>query len=360
MQKLKQLNPTKILIIRLSAIGDVIHALPVAKAVRNAYPEAELTWIVESKAEDLIVNNSYLDHVIQLPKAEWKESFKSNKLGTLRRAKEFFDQLKEQQFDLAWDLHGLFKSGLTAYLSGAKLRVGPSDARECSGLFYHEQVELPDRQLHQIERNLLLAQGIGAESDELDYGIRVEPSVKQRVDSLVSDLELDNRPLVVINPLTSWTAKNWLLERYAKLADQLINELNVEVIFTGGPSDREDVASILDSMSAQPLNLAGETNLQELAELYSRAEIFIGGDTGPMHLAAAMDTTVVTLMGPTTPQTHGPYGKQHTVIQADLSCLECWERACPRDNECMKQISVEEIYQAAKEAVECSTDETRD
>ncbi|GAB6099426.1 hypothetical protein JCM16358_13050 [Halanaerocella petrolearia] len=343
-----ELLKPKILIVRLSAIGDVIHALPVARAVRESYPEAEISWIVEEKAKDLVVDNPNLDQVILLTKAEWKDKFKENKWQTLKEFRSFFKELQKNDFDLVLDVHGLFKSGLTAYLSGADRIVGPADGREGSTLFYDRKVELPAEEMHQVDRNLYLAQGIGANSKQVGFDIQVSSQEKKEVDKLLSDLNLNlDKNTIAINPFTSWTSKNWPQVRYAQLADRLIEESACQILFTGSPDDREGVAEIISMMDNKAYNLAGETNLKELAEVYNRVDYFIGGDTGPMHLAVAMGLPVVALFGPTTPKTHGPYGDQNIVVQPEIECIKCWKRECPKDELlCMEQIEVEQVFQA--------------
>jgi 3-deoxy-D-manno-octulosonic-acid transferase len=343
------LEQQHILCLRLSAIGDLIHALPVAKAMRDSYPEAEISWIVERKAYDLVENNPYLDNVILLPKESWREDFKDEKRQTFQQAKQFFADLKEEHdFDLALDVHGLFKSGLTAFLSGASRRVGPADGREGSKLFYNQQVELPEEELHQIDRNLHLAQAVGATSEELSYGLISSEATKKQVEQLLAAESVNrSKQLIAINPFTSWESKDWSRERYVQLADKLVAEFNCEILFTGGPGDRDKVREMIELMDQVAHNLAGETDLKELAELYTRVDLFIGGDTGPMHLAVAQDTKAIVLMGPTNPATHGPYGKQHVVIQPDIDCKNCWNRVCPRDDHlCMEQISVGKVLKA--------------
>ncbi|AGB42275.1 3-deoxy-D-manno-octulosonic-acid transferase [Halobacteroides halobius DSM 5150] len=345
----------KILLVRLSAIGDVIHALPVARAVRETYPQAQLTWIVEEKAKDLVIDNPNLDRVIVLPKEQWKADFKANKRATLKEAKEFFAKIrKEYDFDLALDLHGLFKSGLTAYLSGAKRRIGSQAGQEGSPLFYNQQLELPTTQMHQIDKHLYLAKkGLGATSQEVGFDIVISKEEKIKVDQLLTELKItETDKLVAINPLTSWESKNWLPSRYAQLADRLIKELDVTVIFTGGPSDQEQIEAIQDQMDTLAYNLAGQTNLKETAELYRRALIFVGGDTGPLHLAVAMGLPAVALFGPTTPVTHGPYGKEHIVIQPDIECKKCWKRECPKEtHRCMEEITVDQVFSVINQKI---------
>jgi lipopolysaccharide heptosyltransferase I len=337
----------KILLIRLSAIGDVIHALPVAKATRERYPKAEITWIVEDKAKDLVIGNPNIDNIIILPKKEWKREFKDKKWLTLKKARSFFKELQKHQFDIALDVHGLFKSALTAYLSGAKKRVGPANGREGSTLFYHQKVNLPTEEIHQIDRNLQIAQGIDVQADDVSFDIILLPEEKRRVAQILEELGIeDKRVLVTINPYTSWSSKNWLNQRWAEVADNLIKNLNCEVIFTGGPADRAGVNEIIDLMKERSHNLAGRTNLKELAGIYDRADLFIGCDTGPMHLAAAMGTSVIALFGPTNPKTHGPYGDNNIVLRGDTQCKCCWKRVCQHDKECMKAIGVADLLGA--------------
>ena len=347
----------EILIVRLSAIGDVIHALPAAHSLREAYPEAQITWAVQEKAQDLVIGNSYLDQVIVVPKEDWKANFQDEKRQTIHQIRSFFADVRaENDFDLVLDLHGLFKSALTAYLSGADYRVGPADGREGSTLAYHRQIELPDEELHQVERNLQLAAAVGGQAEEpvFDFGISGEE--KADIDALLAEYNLNQSLVVVINPFTTWESKNWPTEKYIQLADKLAAELGVNIVFTGGSTDREAVAELTAEMQERGVNLAGQTNLTELAELYRRAQLFIGGDTGPLHLAAALEVPVVALMGPTEPATHGPYGTEHEVLQAEVDCLGCWDRRCQREHQCMSQITVEAAVAASRQLLERDLD----
>lgn len=351
----KKLNiPTtavkNILIVRLSAIGDVVHALPVAHAVRKKYPRAEISWIVEEKAYELVETNPYLDRVILLPKNQWKKEFSNQKWKTLKKVKRYFQELKKYNFDFVLDIHGLFKSGLTTFFSGANIRYGPADGREGSTLFYNHKIEPPPVKVHQVERNLYLAQAIGADTDDVDYGITVREEEKKKIDLI---LEPESEEIIAINPFTTWTSKDWPRKRFAELADRLKQKLDCKIVITGGPGDVEGVQEICSMMDKKSLNLAGKTSIRELAELYRRVDLFIGGDTGPLHLAAAVNTPCIALMGPTTPETHGPYGEGHTVIHKDLECKGCWKRECKKgDRSCMKKIEVDEVFFAVRKMLD--------
>lgn len=338
----------KILVTRLSAIGDVIHALPTAYALRQKYPEAQIDWLVEAKAYPLVKLNPYLDNVILLPRQEWREMLSKDFVAAVKSFFGFFKKLKKENYDLNLDLHGLFKSALSSFLAKPKLRIGPADGRELSTLFYQAKIEIPEKKMHQVERNLHLAAALGVKTDELNYGLKMTPVIKSRVNRLFETEEVEqNKELVIINPFTTWESKNWYLDRYFELANRLI-EAGYFVIFTGGQGDRDAIAEF-EAAGASFVNFAGKTSLEELTEIYNRAALYIGGDTGPTHLAAAVELPVIALMGPTDPDTHGPYGEGHTVIQDNsLECIRCWDRHCSRKMQCMKSISVEQVLRIAK------------
>ncbi|MFW5885983.1 MAG: glycosyltransferase family 9 protein [Halanaerobium sp.] len=339
----------KILVTRLSAIGDVVHALPVAYALRQKYPGAKIDWLVEAKAYPLVKLNPYLDEVILLPRKEWRKMLSSDVLGTVKSFFSFFKKMKQKNYDINLDLHGLFKSSLSGFLSKPGLRMGPADGRELSTLFYQAKIDVPDQKMHKVERNLHLASALGAETDEVNYGLKMTPVIKSRVSRLFeAEAVAENKKLVVINPFTTWESKNWFLERYFQLANELI-EAGYFVIFTGGRSEREAIDNFIAVEEDHYSNLAGKTDLEELTEIYNRASLYIGGDTGPTHLAAAVELPVISLMGPTDPETHGPYGEGHTVIQDNsLECIRCWDKHCSRKMQCMKSISVEQVLRIAK------------
>ena len=340
----------KILLVRLSAIGDVIHALPVARLARERYPDAVISWLVEDRVADLVALNPYIDNIIAVPRTRWQKDFRENKGQVLRDIKEFFQDLQSYNFDLVVDFHGIFKSALPTGMTRAPLRYGRADGRELSTLFYNKKIRIPDYVTHKIDINLYLIKEIlGIKSNEIDFGIKPGEREKEKIDRLLAQYSLQERPFIVINPFTTWESKNWFLERYVELAKRLQKELNYDIIFTGSPGDREEIQEALKDNPAGIYNLAGKTNLRELAELYRRAVLYIGGDTGPMHLAVAVGLPVVAIMGPTDPGKFGPYGSNNIVIRDDsLSCLNCWQRNCKRDKLCMKNITVEKVFQATR------------
>lgn len=351
-----------ILLIRLSCTGDVVHALPVARAVRESYPGARISWLAERPAAELAAANPYIDRVIVLPKKEWNRGFVNNKIGTLREIRRFYRKLGEYDFDIALDMQGRFKSGLSAYLSGARTRAGPSWAGEGSAVFYNKKItspHAPDRRkdvfwksldMHVVERNLYMAGWIGARGSRVSFDIVPPPPVKARAREIIKNLP-PSRKVIALHPFTTWKSKDWPPGRYAKLADAMIREFDCAVLYTGSSEDREGISRIIEMMERPAENTAGELGLLELAGLYRVCDLFIGGDTGPMHLAVAVGTGVLAIMGPTTARTHGPFGEKHKVIQK-ASCRDCWMKICPKKTYgCMREISVREVLSAAGDMV---------
>ena len=193
-------NVEKILVTRLSAIGDVIHALPVAYALRKKYPEAQIDWLVEQKAFPLVELNPYIDNVILLPRKQWREMLSENVIRTIKSFFAFFRDMKRRNYDINLDLHGLFKSSLSGFLTKPGLRMGPADGRELSTLFYQAKIDIPDKTMHKVERNLHLAAALGAETDEVNYGLKMTPVIKSRVSRLFEAEDVDkNKKLITIN-----------------------------------------------------------------------------------------------------------------------------------------------------------------
>jgi lipopolysaccharide heptosyltransferase I len=342
-------NLEKILIVRLSAIGDVIHSLPTAYALRRKHPNAQIDWLVEEQAYPLVKLNPYIDNVIVLPRKRWKKLINKDFIKGIKSFFSFFKKLRAENYDITLDLQGLFKSAISSFLISPNLRMGPADGRELSTLFYQAKIDPPQKKVHRIKKYLHFAAALDAEINEINYGLKLTPVIKSRVGRLFEENRINtNSKIVIINPFTNWESKNWFLESYFKLANELIKN-GYHVIFTGSQDDKEAIDSFEAAEKENYSNLAGKTDLQELAEVYRRANLYIGGDTGPTHLAAAIGIPVVALMGPTDPETNGPYGEGHTVIQDNsLECIRCWDRHCSRNMQCMKSISVEQVLRIAK------------
>ena len=336
------MNFKNILIVKLSAIGDVIHALPVACALKQTYPDARITWVVEKAAYDLLTNNPYIDEIIIFDKPKFKSL-----AGLLSNGYKFSKLLKSHNFDLAIDLQGLFKSAAISYLSGAPNRLVYCNARELSdkigqricGKYEHG---------HVVDQYLDVARHLGCKIDQVEFSMNITELEAQTAEIIANHagLRLEN-PYVVLAPGTNWPSKCWPTTHFAKLVDKLYYNHIIPVII-GGPSDNRLAQELIDNTQIPPIDLTGKTSLKQLAYIIKKSQAFVGGDTGPMHLAVAVGAKVVTMFGPTDPIRNGPYRDGHKILLAPVPCQGCWEKICPKDENCMSTIKADEVFKGIK------------
>jgi heptosyltransferase I len=336
-----------ILIIKLSAIGDVIHTLPALNAIRSAYPSAHITWLIEEAAAPLIVGHSALDRIIVSRRKSWIRDLRKGQWKPAAcEAAGLIQALRDTAYDLVFDFHALLKSGVLVGLSRGRRKVGfgrGMEHQEHSYLFLNERVKPVDMNYHAILRSLMMLDAAGIHCRDITYRLPIHADDRKAVARLLELEGIDNfRPLICINPVAKWTTKLWPNELFAALADRLSERYRISPVFTGAPEDKETVQDILSRMKASAVDLTGRTSLKTLAALYESADVLISTDTGPMHLGAAVNTPVVALFGPTAPWRTGPMGAQHQVIRASLPCSPCFKRQCPTCG-CMNLIRVDQV-----------------
>ena len=334
-----------ILIVKLSAIGDIIHTLPSLAALRQLYPDAHITWVVEEAAADLIKNHPYLDTVLVSRRKRWSKDIRSGQFRQpLTEIRSFIKALRQRYYDLVIDFHGLFKSSIIVFLSRGKRKMGYDSLQELSGLFLNEKIP-EDMNKHAIDRYLDFPRYLGAQVDGAQFVLPSDREAEEKVQILLRKYNLEDKKFIAINPVALWETKLWSNEKFARLADLINNELQVKVAFTG--SEKEPIEEITSLMTTEKINLGGQTSLPELACLYKKAKMVISTDSGPMHLAAAMGTPVIALFGPTDPARTGPYGSGHAVIRTELPCGPCFLKKCPT-KKCMEDISPAQIIAAVE------------
>jgi 3-deoxy-D-manno-octulosonic-acid transferase/heptosyltransferase-1 len=335
-----------ILIVKLSAIGDVVHTLPSLAALRKRYPDAHITWVIEEDAADIIEGHPCLDRIIISRRKSWIMNLRRlhDVHKTIGEIRSFITSLRERECDIAIDFHGLLKSAILVFLSGGRRRVGYDSMQELSGLFLNEKV-YEDMNKHAVDRYLDIARRLGARADTPEFHIHIEEENQRRVEQLLGKNGINpNDRFIAINPLALWETKVWEDGKWAELCDRIIGELNLTVVFTGR-RDGGMVRRIQSLMRLPSVDLTGRTTLRDLAYLYELAVLVVTTDTGPMHVAAAVGTPTVALFGPTDPARTGPYGTGHTVVRTDLPCSPCFLKKC-ETRQCMEMISVEEVLQA--------------
>jgi lipopolysaccharide heptosyltransferase I len=344
-------EPRKILIVRLSALGDVVRCLPALTALRNAFPQAHIGWIVERPYDELVEGHPDLDEVIVLPRKEWARRAKNPiRLPALPfEISRFFRALKKKRYDVAIDFQGNLRSALVTRWSGAPRRIGlgaPS-AKESAHVFYTEKF-IPPAGVHRLTWNMLMLYALGIKDAAVEWHLPENAQEKSRAREFLSSIRRTNGPLVVIHPGTSKFGefKRWPAERFAETARRLHDESGAAIVVTGGPGERELCEAVAGG-AAECAVVAPPTSLKALAALIGEADLFVGADTGPMHIAAAAGVPVVAVFGPKDPAFYGPYGEGHEVVTAEVSCRPCGKRRC-KNPMCVTEVTVESVVKSAK------------
>lgn len=334
-----------LLIVKLSAIGDVIHTLPSLAELRRLYPDAHITWVVEEAAADLVINHPFLNEVLISRRKTWIKDFQNGKIKqSLKEIFSFIKTLRQRHYDLVIDFHGLFKSSIIVFLSRGRRKLGYDSWQELSGLFLNEKIP-EDMNKHAIDRYLDFPRHLGAKIESAQFVLPFSKEAEENVQILLRKHSLEDKKFIAINPVALWETKLWNDEKFARLADLINSKLQMKVVFTG--SEKERLETITSQMTSGGINLGGVTTLLELVYVYKKAQIVITTDSGPMHLAAAVKTPVIALFGPTDPARTGPYGTGHEIIRTEIACSPCFLKKCPTPK-CMEDISPEQVFAAAQ------------
>jgi lipopolysaccharide heptosyltransferase I len=335
--------PRKILIVRLSSLGDILHALPAFQSLRAAYPEAEIDWLVEKRMKSLLAALPGLNQLMVVD----TQSLRSRpwSIGAWRECGRLIRKLRARRYDLALDFQGLLKTALLTYLAGARLRMG--FARELvrerpAHWFYHREVRPPSQQTHVAQLNQELAREAGGVASPGSFPLSVSDDDRNTILGRLREDQLSE--YVVINPGGGWPTKRWDAAKYGALASRIQDELKLGVIVTTGPGE-EKLFEEMCRHCTGALPRQFSVPFRQLIPLYQEARLVIGGDTGPFHLASMLGTPVVGVFGPTSPVRNGPLSQHDEVVVHLLPCSFCYGRSCPTQNECM-DISVEEVFSA--------------
>ena len=327
----------KILFFKPGAIGDFLHTLPSLHALKTTFPKAHITVVVSSGQESLL-HETQLAHRIEI----------YDKALVKKNTKQFLDygmRLRRERYDLFVDMQSSVRSRVLRLLAGAK-----------QTLVYRKQkrVRPRERRLHAVDNFMatIEALGINCSADHIDLPLSHES--QNTIDRFLSERGINGTtPLVALNCSVGAArpARNWVPERFGALADKLMAD-GVSVVFIGGREDSDLVKDILGGMHGKALSTAGELSLASTAALLARCSCLVSSDTGPLHIATAVQTPVIGLYGSTDPRRTGPIGKNHIVLKKRLSCVPCEEKECPLGTRgCMTAISVEEVLNAVRKAI---------
>lgn len=321
-------------------MGDIVHAFPTLTALRVRFPRAQIAWLVKRQWSGLVERAEGIDEVLAV------EPGLNGWLSQIRR-------LRGDRFDLAVDLQGLFRSSMLAWLAGCATRIGFANAREASAFFYTHQVQVPNSDLHAVDRYLLIAEALGAPIQGTpEFRFRDLSGDREEVERLLGHHGVAaGAPWIAMNVSARWPTKRWPPEFFSIAADRLKREGLGQVALIGGPDDSAVANAVKHQMRTTPVDLTGETPPGLLPSLLKSAQLLLTNDSGPMHIAAAVGTPVVALFGPTSPLRTGPYGHNNRVLMNKLPCSPCFSRTCRNavQLECLESISPETVLEAVRE-----------
>jgi lipopolysaccharide heptosyltransferase I len=344
----------KMLIIKPSSLGDVIHALPFLKAVKDTWPDARVDWVINRPLQGILEDNPLINELIVIDKDSWKKAAKLP--STLSELSALKKTLKTKRYDIVVDLQGLLRSGLIAFSTPAASKVGFADAREGSHFFYDRNVFVKDS-THAVDKCLEVAKAIGAKAGKKGFPLKIDRKIKAAIRDLLGGIN----EYVVIVPSARWSSKRWPAKNFASL----IKKIPMPCVITGSRNDRKisreitgargEGREVRGQKSKEPTNiidLCGRTDLKELTAVIAGAKAVVTNDSGPMHIAAALGRPVVAVFGPTDPIKTGPYNWQKSgkakVIKANVSCSPCRKKRCEKLT-CMHDININQVFKALKE-----------
>ncbi len=293
----------KILVIRLSSIGDVVHALPAVAALGTAYPNSKITWLIEARYAEILEGNPFVERVLTTNTLAWQKEPLSRR--TLREAARTVRALREETFDAVIDFQGLIKTGIIARIARARRRIGLASKwlkEPGAALFYSERAPARGSR-HVVEENLALVKWLGVQPGPWQFPLPRSEAGEQWAEAQLA--RLGAAQFILVSPGAGWAAKRWPPGCYAQLIGMLEQE-GWTVVLTGSAAEENEILAILRESAAQHAAYV-PASIRQFITLARRARLFIGGDTGPMHLAAAVGTPIVAMFGPTDPSRNGPF-----------------------------------------------------
>jgi lipopolysaccharide heptosyltransferase II len=327
----------KVLVVKLRAIGDVLLSTPVIKNLRYNFPNAKIDFLTEPPSKEIIEGNPFVDELIIFERED-------------NNPKKFLN-LRKRKYDLVIDLFCNPRSALITFITGAKFRVGYA----FRGRSYAYNIKLKPRSgvYHNVEFNLDALRAIGLEIVDKKIYIPLSDESEKFAEKFWRENNLNEKIVVALNPSGTWGTKRWGLDKFAQLGDKISEKFNAKIlILWGNENELEDAKKISSMMKTKPI-LPPKTNLKQLASILKRCSFMISNDSGPMHIATAVETPTLGIYGPTNPYAQGPYGEKHLWIRKeDLECIACNLTECPIGNKCMRELSVDAVFDAFVKLVE--------
>jgi lipopolysaccharide heptosyltransferase I len=327
----------RIALVKPSALGDIIHCLPVATALRERYPHAVISWVVNRGYEPLLQGHPDLDATLPFDRGAARQGWLQAALAYNAWIRRF----RDQDFDLVLDLQGLFRSALLTAASGAARRVGLSSAREGARWFYTDVVPVADfNALHAVDRYWLVAKALGAGAGPKRFRLAIPQTEQEWAAAFLHDCP---RPWLLLGPGSRWVTKRWLSSHFATLVRKAQDRFGGTVIVVGGQEEMALAQAVTAHLTGPARDLTGRTSLPRLAAVLARADVMLANDTGPLHLAAALGRPVVAPYTCTRVLLNGPYGGEAGAVETRVACQGSYLKRCSR-MDCMAELTPERLW----------------
>lgn len=334
---LNEIDARRIALIKPSALGDVVHAMPVLNALRYRFPAATITWVVNRSYETLLNGHPALDETLAFDRQKLKKGFRSAMSAIVGLA----SQLRRRRFDLVIDLQGLLRTGLMVGATGASRRVGLGTAREGSRWFYTDLIPTPlAKEQHAIDRYWLVAEALGVEHLPKRFDVPIAPEARRWASEQLSGCA---RPWLAFGVGARWLTKRWPPESFAVLAQRAQAQFGGTVFFIGAPDETPLAQQVAARLNGPWRDYSGRTSLPQLAALLERADVMVANDTGPLHLASALGRPCVAPYTCTQIRRHGPYGSMNGAVETTVWCKGSYIKKCPR-LECMSELRPDRLW----------------
>lgn len=347
---------SNILIIKPSAAGDIICALPILAALRERYPSARISWMVAAHLADLLRGHPMIDELIEFDRRRF--GYIARSWAVTRRFMRFLQRLRAAKYDLVVDLQGLFRSGFLAWTTQAEVRIGPAEKRELGWIFYTHRCPARPKDTHTVDKMYSAGELLGLDVADPKFPVAVGQHAKENIHALLRD-KLGERDrsdnYIALAPGGTWTSKRWPADKFAQLARMIVSELDIPVIIVGGRAERRLGAEIVEQANNKNkdnriVSIAGQTKLSELLAVINGAAALVCNDSGPMHMAVALDRPVTAIIGPTNPHRTGPYRRDDAVVKSKIDCSPCIKRRCTKAPAgsvpaCMADITVQRVFE---------------
>ncbi len=348
----------KILVCRLSAIGDVVRTVPSVATLRKIFPECKIDWLVEDRCAEIIEGLEYIDNLKIVPRKKWKQ------LSIFSKTKAYFEfvkrEIENEQYQLFIDFHGILKSGLYGYFSKIPLRIGYQKpiSKELNTFFTNYKIEKVEKKLSRYDRNFLIPLHFDKNIQQEKANLPIGNENREFASNWIKTNNLTEKNYAFIYPGTSARGKykRWNAERYGKLCDYLSDRLDLPCVVGWGPGEEAIIEKLKENSNTKILVLP-LTTIKQLAAFIEKAKIFIGGDTGPMHISSMVGTPVVTIFGPSDPVINQPANfTPFEIVYANWHCSPCRNKKC-KTLDCLKAITPEHVFEKVQNLVGRTTGE---